>query len=317
MNNSKHFTATATPAATINSISKVRIKATYLPTKAKHEASINTLARIYGADPKALDAGLHFLPAEDNAIADARNIVTAGKKAIIQSSHDENGKRIKSSLKPMGSDNIGWYYADADDANAIREIADDTSRKLDDCKVRIERDWDALVAQGKQQLGKAADQFVYPEMAEYISRASFIVKVRSGSINFKDSAFDALGEELAASLRAEQQVEQEQLIESHRAGVESFFSNVADQVGKIEASLKKGKRLRPEGFDTLLNEARDLQRDNWLGDSSITSISNAFEAVLRSVESFPALSRSERRAKAKEIRETTVDSIKIAESIGL
>ena len=303
--------------ATINSISKVRIKSTYLPTKAKHEASINTLARIYGADPKAIDAGLHFLPAEDNAIADARNIVTAGKKAIILSAHDDNGRRIKSSLKPMGSDNIGWYYADADDADAIREIADDTSRKLDDCKSRIERDWDALVAEGKALLGKAADQFVYPERDEYISRASFIVKIRNGSINFKDSAFDALGDELAASLRAEQQVEQEQLIESHRAGVDAFFSNVADQVSKIEASLKKGKRLRPEGFDTLLNEARDLQQDNWLGDSNIDAISNAFEAVLRSVESFPALSRSERKAKAKEIRQTTVDSIQIAKSIGL
>jgi|TARA_R110002110_G_scaffold115313_1_gene286012 hypothetical protein len=306
-----------TEQSQINSIAKVRIKATYLPTKAKHEASINTLARIYGADPKAIDAGLHFLPAEDNAIADARNIVTAGKKAIILSAHDDNGRRIKSSLKPMGSDNIGWYYADADDADAIREIADDTSRKLDDCKSRIERDWDALVAEGKALLGKAADQFVYPERDEYISRASFIVKIRNGSINFKDSAFDALGDELAASLRAEQQVEQEQLIESHRAGVDAFFSNVADQVSKIEASLKKGKRLRPEGFDTLLNEARDLQQDNWLGDSNIDAISNAFEAVLRSVESFPALSRSERKAKAKEIRQTTVDSIQIAKSIGL
>ena len=243
--------------------------------------------------------------------------MTAGKKAIILSAHDDNGRRIKSSLKPMGSDNIGWYYADADDADAIREIADDTSRKLDDCKSRIERDWDALVAEGKQQLGKAADQFVYPERDEYISRASFIVKVRNGSINFKDSAFDALGAELAASLRAEQQIEQEQLVESHRAGVDAFFSNVADQVSKIEASLKKGKRLRPEGFETLLNEARDLQQDNWLGDSNINAISSAFEAVLRSVESFPALSRSERRAKAKEIRQTTVDSIEIAKSIGL
>ena len=305
-----------TEQSIINSISKVRIKATYLPTKAKHEASINTLARIYGADPSALDAGLHFLPAKDNAIAEARNIVTAGKKALITAAH-EDGKRIKSALKPMGSDNIGWYYADADDTDIIREITDDTDRKLDSCKARIDRDWDALVAEGKSLLGTAADRFVYPDKSEYIDRAKFEVKIRAGSIDFSDSAFDALGEELAASLRADQQIEREQLVESHKAGLDSFFASAAELADKIDASCVKGNRLRAEAAVTLLEEARDLQRDNWINDKTINSISALFQKLLGKVESFPALPHAERKFVAKEIREKTVDSMKAAASIGI
>lgn len=305
----------------INSISKVRIKATYLPTKAKHEASINTLARIYGADPKSLDAGLHFLPSEDNAIAEARNIVTAGKKALIAAAFDDNKKRIKSKLKPMGSDNIGWYYADADDADAIREIADATARKLQAAKARIFRDWDSLVEQGKSLLGKAADTFVYPERDEYISRASFGVTIRNGSINFTDTALGALPEELASQVRADQQIEREQLVESHRSSVDAFFDSVVAQVSKVEASLKKGNRLRPEGFDTLLDEARDLERDNWLGDKAISKIAEAFGAVLRTTDGLwaddQAVAHRERVAKAAEIKEVAADAVNLAKSIGL
>ena len=307
--------------ATINSIAKVRIKATYLPTKAKYEAGINTLARINGADPKAIDAGLHFLPSEDNAIAEARNIVTAGKKALIAAAFDDNKKRIKSKLKPMGSDNIGWYYADSDDADAIREIADATERKLDAAKARISRDWDSLVQQGKALLGKAALTFAYPERDEYISRASFGVTIRNGSINFTDTALGALPEELASQVRADQQIEREQLIESHRASVDAFFDSVVSQVSKVEASLKKGNRLRPEGFDTLLDEARDLERDNWLGDKSISKIAEAFGAVLRSTDGLWAddqkVAHEQRVAKAKEIKEVAADAVNLAKSIGL
>ena len=305
----------------INSISKVRIKAKYLPTKAKHEASINTLARIYGADPKALDAGLHFLPSEGNAIAEARNIVTAGKKALIAAAFDDNKKRIKSKLKPMGSDNIGWYYADADDADAIREIADATERKLQAAKARIFRDWDALVDQGKALLGKAADHFTYPERDEYISRASFGVTIRNGSINFTDTALGALPEELASQVRADQQIEHDQLVESHRSSVDAFFDSVVAQVGKVEASLKKGNRLRPEGFDTLLDEARDLERDNWLGDKAISKIAEAFGAVLKTTDGLwaddQAVAHRERVAKAAEIKEVAADAVNLAKSIGL
>jgi hypothetical protein len=307
----------------INSIAKVRIRATYLPTKAKHEASINLLARAYGADPKALDAGLHFLPSEDNAISQARNIVTAGKKALIAAAHDDNGKRIKSKLKPMGADNIGWYYADADDTDVIREIADDTQRKLDTVKSLIERDWDALVSEGKLLLGKAADQFVYPDRDEYISRASFGVTIRNGAISFDDTALGALPEELAAQIRADQDLEREQLVESHRASVDAFFENVVAQVGKVEASLKKGNRLRPEGFETLLDEARDLQRDNWLGDSSIKKIAEVFDTLLRGVQTSKiwnesqAVAHKERKKIVKEIQTTTENAIKQAKSIGL
>lgn len=305
----------------INSISKVRIKAKYLPTKAKHEASINTLARIYGADPKSLDAGLHFLPSEGNAIAEARNIVTAGKKALIAAAFDDNKKRIKSKLKPMGSDNIGWYYADADDADAIREIADATERKLQAAKARIFRDWDALVDQGKALLGKAADHFTYPERDEYISRASFGVTIRNGSINFTDTALGALPEELASQVRADQQIEHDQLVESHRSSVDAFFDSVVAQVGKVEASLKKGNRLRPEGFDTLLDEARDLERDNWLGDKAISKIAEAFGAVLKTTDGLwsddQAVAHRERVAKAAEIKEVAADAVNLAKSIGL
>lgn len=305
----------------VNSISKVRIKAKYLPTKAKHEASINTLARIYGADPKSLDAGLHFLPSEGNAIAEARNIVTAGKKALIAAAFDDNKKRIKSKLKPMGSDNIGWYYADADDADAIREIADATERKLQAAKARIFRDWDALVDQGKALLGKAADHFTYPERDEYISRASFGVTIRNGSINFTDTALGALPEELASQVRADQQIEHDQLVESHRSSVDAFFDSVVAQVGKVEASLKKGNRLRPEGFDTLLDEARDLERDNWLGDKAISKIAEAFGAVLKTTDGLwsddQAVAHRERVAKAAEIKEVAADAVNLAKSIGL
>ena len=305
----------------INSISKVRLKATYLPTKARHEASSNALARIYGADPKVIDAGLHFLPSQGNSIAEARNIVTAGKKQIIAAARDEDGARIKSALKPMGSDNIGWYYADADDAPAIREISDNTERKLAECKHRIAAEWPDLVAEGRALLGSAVDSFVYPELGDYLAKAHWGVTIRNGSIDFDNTVFDALPDELAAQIRADQQIEKEQLVESHRASVNSFFDSVICQVGKVEASLKKGNRLRPEGFDTLLDEARDLERDNWLGDRSISKIAAAFGAVLRNTDGLWAddqsVAHDERAAKAAEIRSVAVDSIELAKSIGI
>ena len=89
----------------------------------------------------------------------------------------------------------------------------------------------------------------------------------------------------------------------------------------MEASLKKGNRLRPEGFDTLLDEARDLERDNWLGDRSISKIAAAFGAVLCNTDGLWAddqsVAHDERAAKAAEIRSVAVDSIELAKSIGI
>ena len=313
----------------IHSITKVRIKATYPQTKAKHQASEDYISRLWGTDPKAINSQLEFIPSDDesgetNDVAGIRNIITAGKKAIIEKKVDDTTKSlVKSALKPVGPDEIGWYYCQSEkDVDVIREICDDTQRKIDAAKSRIEMDWDNLIARGKTALGAAP--FVFPSCEDFLEKGTFSVTFKQGAIDFSETALAPLSDELKAQLKADAAAEKKNLIEAHRAGVDSFFESVIHQVGKMDESLIKGKRLKSNGFDSLLEEARDLERDNWIGDKTISKISEVFTTLIQSIEKKGDLwnedqktAHKNRKAAATEIRKVTETAITQAKSIGL
>jgi hypothetical protein len=306
----------------VNSIGKVRIRASYYQTEAKSEYLKQQMAQFVKADKTVIKAGQRFLPAEDNYISKARNIVNETKTGIINILKDENGNVLKKRLTPVGPDSRGWYFCDVADFQTVRDLFEIGKHKLENNRKLLAENWEAYVAEGKNLIGTLTDHFQYPSKEDFLNRCQISLSFRTGVQDFSESVLDQIGSEAAAQVRALQNQQREELEEANVLHFETLLDDLRDRIISLDDSLQKGKRIRSEKFVSLTSDLESIKDESLLPNTNPTKqrIDVAVDSILAKLgpaERLPDLTAEERKAKANELRDTAVNAAKIASSVGL
>lgn len=206
----------------------------------------------------------------------------------------------------------GGIYLRIKDVTEVQNIFDDAQAELDTVREDILATYPSLLAALNTRLGSFASEVQIPTATEVASKFAMSLTVINQPVAVGEAVLVGLTEEVANRVRAESQRQVTEMLRASHAGPINELKVV---IAEFSNRLRNADRLHMSQFDKLRDEARRVQKLNFLELPEIEEMVLAVADVAR----IPAgsLTQDERVRIAKKAEAASVKADETLAALGL
>jgi hypothetical protein len=249
--------------------------------------------------------------ADRNAARVYNTILTARGTAVGRaiSLQQQTGVAIRrcGSLCPTGG-----IYLRIKDVTEVQNIFDDAQVELDTIREDILATYPSLLAALNTRLGSFATEVQIPTATEVASKFAMSLTVINQPVAVDGAVLVGLTEEVANRVRADSQRQVAEMLRASHAGP---INDLKAVIAEFSDRLRNADRLHLSQFDKLRDEARRVQKLNFLELPEIEEVVLAIADVARIPDG--SLTRDDRVRIAKKAEAASVKADETLAALGL
>lgn len=206
----------------------------------------------------------------------------------------------------------GGIYLRIKDVTEVQNIFDDAQAELDTVREDILATYPSLLAALNTRLGSFASEVQIPTATEVASKFAMSLTVTNQPVAVGEAVLVGLTEEVANRVRAESQRQVTEMLRASHAGPINELKVV---IAEFSNRLRNADRLHMSQFDKLRDEARRVQKLNFLELPEIEEMVLAVADVARIPTG--SLTQHERVRIAKKAEAASVKADETLAALGL
>lgn len=239
-----------------------------------------------------------------NTILNTRG-TAVGRAVSLQNSL---GESIRKHCLPCP---VGGYYARLRDLTVIQNLFDDAAIALEDIKDDIIREYPAIIAKVRADLGKFAEEVELPSATEVTSRFTISLRYINAPVPIT-GVLHGLSQEVANRVKAESRSAVDEMLKAAHAGP---LSDLRRTLNEIADKLRNAERLHLTQFDNLSFEIDRVSKLNVLDLPEVNEIVKDVRAIVS--QKRDGLTDSDRVDIAVTAESTASKATSIIDSLGL
>jgi len=296
---------TTTNTATItelNSVVLANITMHRGSTSKKCKATEFEIASGKDADQKKLNVSYKYL--DHPQITEARAILNRVAKEI---------NKISLTCPSIQ----GARYVKSLEMDTVNKIVDTAEAELHATKHEIINNWQEIVDDGIQSMAKLGrdNAIEWPTAEEFTNTFSIKLDWMNMPAPVADTILETVSDEAASRARAAQATDK-MFLKAHAAPVRDLVVALAKAAEATTNSTQKGKRLRQDNFDNIVEALDNVSSYNWLDVPELNDLVRSIKASVGDVDG-PSLPREERVAVASKLKDAQATAIDTLADLGI